>query len=61
MFAAGLECLYEPACSALHAESVFRRDPSPELKRKTYESGLRLWTTYSQDEMARFTLQAGRA
>ncbi len=59
VFAAGLECIYEPACTAIHAESVFRRDPSPELARKTYASGLRLWTTYSQDDMARFAPAVG--
>ena len=37
VFAAGLECIYEPACTAIHAESVFRKDPPPELKRKTQE------------------------
>ena len=59
VFAAGLECIYEPACSAVHAESVFRKDPSPELRRKTFESGVRLWSTHSQSDMARFAPAVG--
>ena len=32
VFAAGLECIYEPAVRAMHAESVFRGRPTPRIQ-----------------------------
>lgn len=53
-FAAGLECVYEPRASAIHAESVFRKNPSPELWAKTQASWERLVDQHTHAEMARW-------
>ena len=42
VFKAGLECIYEPSVVAMHHESFFRRNATPEIDRWTQESTARM-------------------
>lgn len=54
VFAAGLECVYEPAAVAIHHESLFRGTPDGPIGERIMRSHLRLHEKYTHAEMARW-------
>jgi GT2 family glycosyltransferase len=52
VFAAGLECVYEPAVRAVHAESVFRGRPTPRIQAWQLESVERLRVKHAATDMS---------
>lgn len=58
VFEAGLDCIYEPSVRAFHHESMFRGDPTPQLKRWTRESAARLWTKWAGLDLSQWIPEA---
>jgi GT2 family glycosyltransferase len=55
VFAAGLECIYEPAACAFHHESVFRGRSTPKIDAWQKESLLRLKTKWDGADLSVFS------
>jgi GT2 family glycosyltransferase len=55
VFAAGLECIYEPAVCAMHHEQAFRGRPTPKIDRWHRESASRLFDKWRTADMSSFT------
>jgi GT2 family glycosyltransferase len=51
VFGAGLECVYEPAARAVHAESVFRGRPTPRIQTWQDDSVRRLRVKHAETDM----------
>jgi GT2 family glycosyltransferase len=55
VFAAGLECIYEPTVCALHHESVFRGRSTSKIERWQHSSAQRLVTKWASTDFSQFT------
>jgi GT2 family glycosyltransferase len=55
VFAAGLDCIYEPAACAFHHESVFRGRKTPKIEAWTLESLQRLREKWNGTDFSPFT------
>lgn len=58
VFAAGLDCVYEPSVRAWHHESVFRGNKDPKIERWTAESTARLWRTWAAEDLTPWVPEA---
>ena len=54
VFDAGLECIYEPAASAVHAESVFRGRSNKKMIAWQEVSTRHLWAKYAYTDLSRW-------
>ncbi len=54
VFKAGLECIYEPSVVAMHHESFFRRNATPEIDRWTKESTARMRALWGAEDLSRW-------
>ena len=54
VFAAGLQCVYEPAAVAIHAEQVFRGRVNPKLERWHAEGAARLVSKWRHADFSAF-------
>ncbi len=54
VFAAGLQCVYEPAAVAIHAEQVFRGRVNPKLERWHADGAARLVDKWRHADFSAF-------
>ena len=58
VFAAGLDCVYEPSVRAWHHESVFRGHRDEKIERWTLESTRRLFTKWATADLTQWVPEA---